>query len=207
MARAKKSVLLIACGALAREIKELRRLGGWDHLTLHCLPASLHNRPDAIPGEVRRVLKDFAEDFDSAFVAYADCGTGGRLDAVLAEFGVERLPGAHCYEFFAGADVFAELHEEEPGTFYLTDFLVRHFQRLVIRGLGIDQHPELMPLYFGNYKRVVYLAQTESSKWEEAARECAEELGLEFIRRYTGLSELDSGLKTIHDRAASESTL
>lgn len=210
MRPAMQSVLLIACGALAREIKALARLGGWDHVTLHCLPAELHNRPKEIPQAVRGVLEERAGDFDHVFIAYADCGTGGRLDAVLAEYGVERLPGAHCYEFFSGAEVFAELHDLAPGTFYLTDFLVRHFDRLVVRGLGIDRHPELMPLYFGNYERVVYLAQTRSAKLEALARHCAQTLSLEFELHYTGLVPLQDELDLIQPRPprrSSESSL
>ena len=207
MAQAQNNVLLIACGALAREIKALRRLGGWDHVTVHCLPAELHNRPEEIPGAVRETLQEFAGRFSSFFVAYADCGTGGRLDAVLAEFDAERLPGSHCYEFFSGAEVFAELHEQELGTFYLTDFLVRHFDRLVMRGLGLDRHPELMPLYFGNYQRVVYLAQTRSSELEEKARQCAKALSLRFEHHYTGLSQLDARLKLIQHHPGRELAL
>jgi hypothetical protein len=197
MSRATNSVLLIACGALAREIKAIQRMGGWEHVTMHCLPAELHNTPDQIPGAVRKILSELGPNFGSTFVAYADCGTGGRLDKVLGEFDVERLPGAHCYEFFSGAQAFAELHEEELGTFYLTDFLVRHFDRLVIRGLGIDRHPELMPLYFGNYKRVVYLSQTKLPALEAEARKCAEKLSLEFEHYYTGLSQLQAGLNVL----------
>jgi hypothetical protein len=205
-----RSVLLIACGALAREIKALARLAGWNHVTLHCLPAELHNRPQEIPQAVRSALEERARDFAQVFIAYADCGTGGRLDAVLSEYGVERLPGAHCYEFFSGAEVFAELHDHEPGTFYLTDFLARHFDRLVVRGLGIDRHPELMPLYFGNYKRVVYLAQTRSAKLEALARQCAQTLSLEFELHYTGLGPLRDGLELLQPqppRCSSESSL
>ncbi len=198
----KPSILLIACGALAREIKTLQRLGGWDHVTVRCLPAKLHNTPGEIPEAVRKQLEEANGHFDELFVAYADCGTGGRLDSLLAEYGVERLPGAHCYEFFAGAERFAELHDEEPGTFYLTDFLVRHFDRLVFRGLGLDRHPELLPDYFGNYRRVVYLAQTQSPELENKARDCAKILGLEFEIVFTGLDRFDRALDVIGQRTA-----
>ena len=183
----KTTTLLIACGALAREIKIVQRQGGWDHLAVRCLPAKLHNTPDQIPTAVRQVLEETAGRYAETFVAYADCGTGGKLDLVLNEFGVERLPGAHCYEFFAGGRRFAALHDEEPGTFYLTDFLVRHFDRLVVRALGIDRHPELMPLYFGNYRRVVHLGQVRSEELTAKSRACAERLGLEFESHFTGL--------------------
>jgi hypothetical protein len=189
-----RSVLLIACGALAREVKVLRNLSGLDHVEIHCLPAELHNTPQEIPTAVRTKLETAAGRYDEVFVAYADCGTGGRLDAVLAEYGVERLPGAHCYEFLAGAEAFAAQHAAEPGTFYLTDFLVRHFDRLVVRGLGLDRHPELLSDYFGNYRRVLYLAQTQSSELEARARSCAERLELEFAAHFTGLGPLERAL-------------
>ena len=187
MGAEKRSVLLIGCGALIREIKALQRVGGWEHVAVQCLPAELHNRPEKIPAAVAKKLEEAANRFDHVFVAYADCGTGGKLDAVLADYGVERLPGAHCYEFFTGSEGFAELHDAEPGTFYLTDFLVRHFNRLVIRGLGLDRHPELLRDYFGNYKRAVYLAQMPTRELEVRARECAQRLELDFEMRFTGL--------------------
>ena len=185
-------VLLIACGAIARELVELRRRNDWDHVRIQCLPADLHNRPERIPGRVRELLERHQGGFQKVFVAYADCGTGGQLDRVLSEFGVARLPGAHCYEFFAGSDPFADLANEEPGTFYLTDFLARHFDRLVRQGLGLDRHPELLPTYFGNYRRLVYLAQADSPTLEEKAAEHAEYLGLEFAVRRTGLRPVEN---------------
>jgi hypothetical protein len=196
------SLLLIACGALARELQAIRALGGWDHVAIECLPAALHDSPDEIPGALRARLEAAKGRFDEILVAYADCGTGGRLDAVLAEFGARRLPGAHCYEFLAGAERFAALHEAEPGTFYLTDFLVRHFDRLVLRGLGLDRHPELLPAYFGNYRRVVYLAQTRSPELETRARSCAERLGLAFEIHVTGLEPLARALAGAAGRPA-----
>lgn len=189
-----KSTLLIACGALAREIKILQNRGGWDHISVMCLPAKLHNTPDQIPEAVRQVLEEAVGRFAKIFVVYADCGTGGRLDHVLKNFGVERLPGAHCYEFFTGTERFAALHEEEPGTFYLTDFLVRHFDRLVIQALGIDRHPELMPQYFSNYRRVVHLNQVRSKQLTTKARACAQQLGLEFESNFTGLEILSQNI-------------
>ena len=134
-----ETVLLIACGALAKELVEINRLNGWEHIRIQCLPAELHNRPEKIPAAVRGEIEKYQSEFEAIFVAYADCGTGGMLDKTLAEFGIERLPGAHCYEFFSGAKAFADLAGEEPGTFYLTDFLTRHFDRLVKVGLGLDQ--------------------------------------------------------------------
>lgn len=167
----------------------------WGHVTFQCLPANLHNIPDKIPGEVLKKIETERQNFTKIFVAYADCGTGGLLDKALAGTGIERLPGAHCYEFFAGSERFHQFADEEPGSFYLTDFLTRHFQRLVIKSLGLDQRPELMPLYFGNYKRVVYLAQTESEELQLLARAHADVLGLEYRYHYCGDQPFERLLK------------
>jgi hypothetical protein len=185
-----KGTLVIACGALAHEITALRRANGWDGLDVSCLPAELHNRPEKIPGAVRALIRSSRDRYQSIFVAYGDCGTGGMLDAVLREEGVERIPGAHCYEFFATAPVFAALAEAEPGTFYLTDFLLRHFERLVHRGLGLDRHPELFSTYFGNYRKLVYLAQAPAAEAREKARAIAARMGLEFEYAHTGYGTL-----------------
>jgi hypothetical protein len=186
--------LIIACGALAHEITALRRANCWDRLDVRCLPAELHNRPEKIPAAVRALIRSSRERYRSIFVAYGDCGTGGLLDDVLREEGVERIPGAHCYEFFATAPVFAVLAESEPGTFYLTDFLLRHFERLVIRGLGLDRHPELFPAYFGNYRKLTYLAQAPDKDSEERARGIALRMGLQFEFRQTGYGTLGTAL-------------
>ena len=190
-----QTALVIACGALAKEIVALNKANGWDHLKIQCLPAELHNRPENIPAAVRKEIEKNRATYENIFVAYADCGTGGALDKVLAEFGIERLPGAHCYEFFAGSSVFEQLADEEPGTFYLTDFLTRHFDRLVKKGLGLDRHPELMEAYFGNYQRLVYLSQSTSQELEIAARAHADFLGLEYIHRHTGLEPVAKNIK------------
>ncbi|TFH86172.1 DUF1638 domain-containing protein [Billgrantia azerbaijanica] len=187
------SVLIIACGALAREIKALIAANGWRDVRLECLPADLHNRPDRIPDAVREKLEKVPGS-PRILVAYADCGTGGLLDDVLAEHGAERLPGAHCYDVYAGESVVAALSEQEPGTFYLTDFLVRHFDRLVIEELGIARHPELASLYFGQYRRLVYLSQRDDPALQVAARRAAERLGLSFEYRHTGYGELATSL-------------
>jgi hypothetical protein len=183
-------VLLLACGALAQELLAIKRLSGWDHVSIECLPYQLHNTPREIPEAVRTKLEEVKDTYDEVFVAYADCGTGGRLDAVLDEYGIKRLPGAHCYEFFAGAERFAEIHEVELGTFFLTDFMVRQFDAIIIRGLGLDRRPELRSIYFENYRRVVYLAQTDSPELVAKARKCAEQLGLEFETCFTGMDPL-----------------
>lgn len=195
-----RRALWIACGALARELAALRRLAGWQHVEITCLPPELHQRPEQIPARVRALLEATAGRYDEVFVAYADCGTGGGLDAVLGEYGAERLPGAHCYEVFAGSAGFEALQQAEPGTFYLTDFLVRHFERLVIRSLGLDRHPELRSAYFGHYRRVVYLRQSPSPELEAAARRCAERLGLACEIRWTGLAGLDRALRRARTR-------
>ena len=184
------SLLVIACGAIARELVLIQKLNGWDHIEFQCLPAQLHNTPERIPGAVRDMIESGRERYDSIFVGYADCGTGGLLDAELAGHGIERIPGAHCYEFFAGSTAFGKMAEAELGTFYLTDFLTRHFDRLIKQGLGLDRHPELMPAYFGNYRRLVYLSQTESMQLDAEARAHAQYLGLEYCHRHTGLQHM-----------------
>jgi Protein of unknown function (DUF1638) len=183
--------LVIGCGALARELVELTRHAGLPAMDLTSLPASLHNRPERIPGAVAaRIRRARAQGYDRIFVAYADCGTGGLLDRVLDAEGIARLEGAHCYEVYAGRAAFAGLHDAEPGTFYLTDYLVRNFERLVVRGLGIDRHPELLGLYFGNYRRLVYLAQADDVDLTAHAERAAARLGLAFERRLVGFGEL-----------------
>jgi hypothetical protein len=189
-------LLIIACGALAHEITALRRANRWDHLDVRCLPAELHNRPERIPAAVRALIRASRCHYRSIFVAYADCGTGGLLDAVLREEGVERIPGAHCYEFFATGPVFEKLAETEPGTFYLTDFLLRHFDRLVLRGLGLDRHPELFPSYFGNYRKLVYLGQAPKPDSLDQARAIAAQMGLRFEYVDTGYGDLAKTLES-----------
>ena len=196
--------LILACGALAHEIVALIRRHGWDSFSVQCLPADYHNTPDKIPGAVRDRIRELGPDYDHVFVAYADCGTGGQLDRVLEEEGVERLPGAHCYEFFAGSRAFHELAEEEVGTFYLTDFLARHFERLILHGMGLDRHPQLLSMMFGHYRRLVYLAQTENEDLQQRARAAAERLGLEYEYRFTGYGELEDTLTGLHERGPAD---
>lgn len=184
-------VLIIGCGALGRELVALRKLNGWSHVAVRLLPAELHNRPERIAPALRAAIESGRRDHAQIFIAYADCGSRGEVDRVAAEYGVERLPGAHCYEFLAGSEAFRALAGEEPGTFYLTDFLVRHFDRLVRRGLGLDRHPELLPQYFGNYRRLVWLSQCDDAALEARAREQARFLGLAFERRHCGLAPFD----------------
>ena len=196
------STLLIACGALAREIMALIRANAWEHISVQCLPAEFHNRPEKIPAAVRAKIQAARGQFKTIFVAYADCGTGGLLDAVLDEEGVERIPGAHCYEFFAGSQIFNALAEAEPGTFYLTDFLTRHFDRLIWKGLGLDRYPDLASMYFGNYRKLVYLAQTEQPELHAMAQVAAERLGLAYEYRLTGYGDLQRSLTSVAAQSA-----
>ncbi|MBC8364629.1 MAG: DUF1638 domain-containing protein [Actinobacteria bacterium] len=192
-----RQVLVIACGALVRELLEVVRANGLHGIDIECLPASYHNTPDLIPDAVAARVRAAGDRYDEVFVGYADCGTGGRLDAVCRELGVERLPGAHCYQFFTGATAFTELQDAEIGTFYLTDYLVRHFDRLVIGFLGLDRHPELHNDYFGNYTRLVYLSQVDDPELVTAAEAAADRLGLRFELRRTGYGELATSIVSL----------
>lgn len=188
-------VLVVGCGALANELVALTR--ALPNVDITCLPATLHNRPGGIPAAVRDRIRRRRAGYDRVFVAYADCGTGGLLDPVIAEEGVERLAGAHCYEFYAGGEAFAELTRDDPATFFLTDFLARNFDRLVIKGLGLDRHPELRDQYFGNYRRLVYLAQKDDPILDAGARRAARRLGLRYERRWTGYGELATTIAAV----------
>jgi hypothetical protein len=180
--------LVIACGALASELRAVLAGQGLDGVEVRYLPAHLHNRPERIVPALTDLVAREGRDRD-VFVAYADCGTGGALDAFLsAHPGIARLPGAHCYEFFTGSERFSALHDAEPGTFYLTDFLAKHFETLVWKGLGLDRHPTLLPVYFGNYRRVVLLSQRDDLALVTAARAAAQRLGLSFEHEHTGLA-------------------
>jgi Protein of unknown function (DUF1638) len=181
--------LVIACGALASELRAVLKAQGLDgRVEVTYLPANLHNRPERIVPELEPLLERAAEQHRNVFIAYADCGTGGMLDALLERNpGVTRLPGSHCYEFFSGAEQFAEMHEEELGTLFLTDFLAKHFEPLLWQGLGLDRHPELRDMYFGNYRRVVLISQSTNPEIIDLGRAAAERLGLEFEHRHVGL--------------------
>ena len=192
---ATKRTLVIACGALAREINQLKKINGWKHLELTCIDAALHFHPEKIGAALRARIQENRDCYDDMYIAYAECGSRGEIDKIAEEEGIERLPGAHCYQFFAGEAAFAQMSDEEPGTFYLTDFLARHFERLVVRSLGLDRHPELRDAYFGNYKKLIYLAQTRDEKLEQAAQAAAKFLGLEYILVHTGYGELEHSLR------------
>ena len=171
-------LLVIGCGALAEELSALKRAKQWTTLDIKCLDAALHNRPERIADRLESVLAQHHAEYTNILIAYADCGTGGAVDRVAQQFNAQRLPGAHCYEFYATSPVFAALAEAEPGTFYLTDFLVRHFDRLVIEEMKLDEHPELEEMLFGRYRKVVYLAQGDSSELLDQAERAASRLKL-----------------------------
>ena len=188
-------ILLIACGALAREILALKQANGWDHLHLHCLPANLHHHPDKITPAVEKMVAERRAEFSDVFVVYADCGTGGMLEAACDRMGVKMIAGPHCYSFFEGNEAFADL--DEMTTFYLTDFSVRQFDAFIWKPLGLDRHPDLREMYFGNYEKLVYQAQTDDPDLIEKASACAKKLGLAFEHRQTGYGDLSTALSDI----------
>lgn len=188
-------VLLIGCGALAREILDLKAANAWDHLDLHCLPAILHNHPERIPAAVEAAVTARRADYAQVFVLYADCGTGGLLQATCDRLGIGMLEGPHCYSFFEGNTVFAA--REEMTAFYLTDFLVRQFDAFVTKPLGLDRFPQLRDMYFGHYTTLVYQAQTDDPELTEKAKACAAFLKLDFERRFTGYGDLEVAMAAL----------
>ena len=196
------AVLILACGALARELLAVSKLNELSNVTVECLPGEYHMRPEKIVPALEARLSEHlngdtdahggADRYDTIFIGYGDCGTGGALDRFCATHGLQRLPGDHCYQFFAGHEHFLQMHDAEPGTFYLTDYLAKHFDRFVVEALGIDTHPELAELYFGNYRRMIYLCQHADPAVEAKAREAARFLGLDFEVVFTGYGELES---------------
>ena len=194
-----QSALVIACGALAKEITTLIDINQWSHMRVQCVPAKIHNTPEQIPDAVRSLIHKARDKYAHIYIAFADCGTGGLLDTVIREENVERLPGAHCYEFFAGSEAFSEISGDELGTFYLTDFLARHFDRIIIEELGIAKHPELRDMYFGNYKKLIYLAQTDNPELMQMAQDAASKLNLEYEYRRTDYGDLEKGLNQFNE--------
>ena len=191
----KDRILLIACGALAREILALNEANGWDHLYLHCLPANYHHTPDKIVAAVEKMVAERRDDFEDIYVVYADCGTGGLLKAACDRMGVQMVEGPHCYSFFEGNTAFTEL--DEMTAFYLTDFSVRQFDAFIWKPLGMDRHPDLRDMYFGNYEKMVYQAQTDDPALTELAKKHAKRLGLKFERRLTGYGDLETSLAAV----------
>ena len=189
-----KDILIIGCGAIAHEINEIIKLNNWNNVSLQCLNADLHNTPKKLPTKIKETIESNLKEYSKIFLAYADCGTGGLIDSMLKNYDIERLEGAHCYEFYAGSRLFKDLSDREIGTFYLTDFLVKNFKRLVIDGLGISKHPSLKDEYFKNYKNIVYLAQKHDNDLELKAKDCANYLNLEYSVHYTGLDNFEDQL-------------
>lgn len=189
-----KDILIIGCGAIAHEINEIIKLNNWNNVSLQCLNADLHNTPKRLPTKIKETIESNLKEYSKIFLAYADCGTGGLIDSMLKNYDIERLEGAHCYEFYAGSRLFKDLSDREIGTFYLTDFLVKNFKRLIIDGLGISKHPSLKDEYFKNYKNIVYLAQKHDNDLELKAKDCANYLNLEYSFHYTGLGNFEDQL-------------
>ena len=197
----KNIVNIIACGALANELVALKSLNDWQHFNIDCVPAKYHSTPHLITDAVREKITNIRKQNDGEIlIAYGECGTQGELDKLIEENinnddKISRLPGAHCYQFFAGQQEFEDLHEAEIGTFYLTDFLTQHFETYVWKMLGLDRKPELLEMYFGNYKKLVYLAQTENPELTAKAKIGAERIGLAFERIFTGYGEMQTELE------------
>lgn len=187
-------ILLIACGALAHEILALKKANGWNYMDLTCLPAKLHLHPGRIPDAVEDAVRKHRNDYETIFIVYADCGTGGLLQRKCEELGVDMIEGPHCYSFFEGNSDFAERAEREFSAFYLTDFLVRQFDAFVWKPMGLDRRPELRDMLFGNYTKLVYQAQTNDPTLDAKAQECARRLGLAYERRFTGYGDLETAL-------------
>ena len=195
-------VRVIACGAIAREVLAVCRANNLDHVDLICLPAIWHVYPDKIAPAMREAIsKARDEGYRRIFIGYAECGTRGELDKICAEEGIERIGGPHCYAFFSGNDAFAKIVDTEFTAFYLTDLITRQFEAFVIEPLKLDKHPELIQMVFGNYEKIVYLAQTEDEELQAKARWAADFLGLAYEYRFTGYGDLTPAL----DRAASSS--
>lgn len=188
-------VLLIACGAIAREVLDLIKTNGWSHIQVTCLPAIWHNHPERIAPGVKAIVEKHRGQFEHIYVLYADCGTSGELLDLCNKLDVEMLKGPHCYSFFEGNEGFAERTQHEFTAFYLTDFLVRQFDTFVWKPLGLDKHPELRDTYFGNYEKLVYQAQTNNPELDEQAKDCAKRLGLKFEKRFTGYGDLENSLQ------------
>ncbi len=190
-------VLLLACGALAREIIALKEINGWTHMDLRCLPAKLHLHPEKITPAVMAALDRERDNYDQIFVVYADCGTAGELAKRCAERNVQLVPGPHCYSFFDGNDRFEARGDTEMRAFYLTDFLVRQFENFFWKPMGLDRHPELRDMLFGNYEKLIYLAQTIDPTLESKARDCADRLALTYEYRFTGYGDLATELRRL----------
>jgi len=193
--RGRGSTLLIACGALGREIIDLIEINDWRHLDVTCLPAKLHHRPEFIPEEVRRKIRANKSSYRKIYVLYGDCGTGGLLDQVLEEEGgIERIAGPHCFSFFKGNEAFERSAEDEISTFYLTDYFCRHFEKFVWEALGLDRRPDMVAFVFGNYTKLVFMPQVKDEALELKARKIAERLGLTYDYQFCGYGDLETSM-------------
>ena len=188
-------LLLIACGALAREILAVIKTNAWDHIDIQCLPAIYHNHPEKIVPAIRKTVIGNIDKYSNIFVVYADCGTGGQLKKLCNEMGLKMINGPHCYSFFEGNEVFQK--RDELTSFYLTDFLVRQFDSFFWRPMGLDKHPELRDVYFSNYTTLVYQAQIKDEKLQSIARDCARRMGLAYEYRFTGYGDLETALHKV----------
>jgi Protein of unknown function (DUF1638) len=191
--RGEASTAFVICGALGKEVKDIVDRRGWD-VDIYGVSALLHLYPSRIVDELREKLQALRPRYERLVIVYGDCGTTGRLEPLLDEVGATRVPGPHCYEMLAGAELFERTSEERPGTFFLTDWLVRNFERAVVRGLGLDRHPELMPMLFGNYEAVLYLRQVPNPLLADKAAQIAAYLGLPLEINDVGLGELETRL-------------
>ena len=194
------SLLVITCGAIAREVMAVAKNAGWQNLKVTQIPAELHNRPDKIPAAVEERLAAYAADYDHVFAAFGDCGTGGMLDKVLEKYNIQRLSGAHCYEFYSGSENFAAMSERELGTFYLTDYLAKHFEQLIMEGMGLNKHPKLIEVMFANYTKLVYLVQEPNRQLDQCAQEAAKKLGLKYERIETGYGQMAQELSAHYSK-------
>ncbi len=188
-------VRVIACGAIAREVIAICRANALKHVDLVCLPAIWHVYPEKIAPAMREAIADARrEGYSRIFVGYAECGTQGQLDKICAEEGIERIGGPHCYAFFTGNEEFAENIDNEFSAFYLTDLLARQFEAFVIEPLKLEKHPELKQMVFGNYTKIIYLAQTEDAELQKKAKWAADYLGLDYEYRFTGYGDLTQAI-------------
>ena len=192
------SLLIISCGAIAREVMAVAKSSGWQNLKVTQIPAELHNRPDQIPAAVEKKLATYAADYDHVFAAFGDCGTGGMLDKVLDKYNIQRLSGAHCYEFYSGSENFVAMAEQELGTFYLTDYLAKHFEQLIMDGMGLNKHPQLIELMFAHYTKLVYLVQEPNRQLYHVAEAAAIKLGLKYERVVTGYGRITEELSAYY---------
>ena len=193
----RQKTLVIACGALSHELIHLTRANNWEHLDVTCVPAKIHHTPAKIPGAFRKKIQENRDHYGRIFAMMGDCGTAGELDKVLEEEGVERIAGPHCFSFLSGNDAFEEWAQDEITAFYLSDFFCWNFDKIVWESLGLDRRDDLAEFVFGNYRKIVYVAQTDNSVLRDKAQEIADRLGLEYEYRFTGYGDMENTLASI----------